>query len=152
MALATLLSQYIRRKLTRRAATPLSPQDRAEGAGERIAMDFTFTTELHYLIHHVDGEFVAHCLDMDLVGSGATTEDAIDELNTAVRSVVFFAIKTETFDVLSLSKGAPEEYWTLFETARVTSGTEVRTLEVSAEFAPVAVKQCHFTYCLAVAA
>ena len=115
-------------------------------------MDFTFTTELHYLIHHVDGEYVAHCLDMDLVGSGNTTEDAIDELNTAVRSLVFFAIKTQTFDVLSLSKRAPENYWELFETAREASGTEVRTLEVSAEIAPVAVKQCHFTYCLAVAA
>ncbi len=24
-------------------------------------MEFTFKTQLHYLIHVVDGEFVAHC-------------------------------------------------------------------------------------------
>lgn len=139
-------------KLIESAANLLNPKDRALSAGERITMDFTFTTELHYLIHHVDGDFVAHCLDMDLVGSGETTDDAVDELNTAVRALVFFAIKTATFDVLSLSKAAPKEYWELFESARQTSGTVSRTLEVSAEIAPVAVKQCHFTYCMAVAA
>jgi len=115
-------------------------------------MDFTFTNQLHYLIHNVDGEDVAHCLDLDLVGSGATADEAINELNTAVCALVFFAVKTKTYDVLSLCKSAPVRYWDLFEEAKNTSGTEVRTLEVSPELAPIAVNQCHFTYCLAVAA
>jgi hypothetical protein len=114
-------------------------------------MDFTFTTQLHYLIHNVDGEDVAHCLDLDLVGSGNTADEAIDELNTAVCALVFFAVKTKTYDVLSFCKKAPVRYWDLFEEAKL-SGVEVRTLEVSPELAPVAVSQCHFTYCLAVAA
>lgn len=115
-------------------------------------MEFTFTTELHYLIHHVDGEFVAHCLDLDLVGSGNEKQEAIDELNTAVRALVYFAVKTDTFDIQALSKRAPKEYWTLFDEAKSTSGTESGTLEVGAELAPVSVKLCHFTYCMAVAA
>lgn len=115
-------------------------------------MDFTFSTQLHYLIHFVDGECVAHCLDMDLVGSGDTEEAAIAQLNTAVRSLVYFAIKSNVFEILTLSKSAPSRYWEMFEAAKRLTGTRTRTLEVSAEIAPVTVKECHFTYCLAVAA
>jgi hypothetical protein len=115
-------------------------------------MDFTFAKQLNYLIHHVDGEHVAHCLDMDLVGSGKTKNDAIAELNSAVRALVFFALKTGTLDILSLSGKAPGRYWEQFEDAKRTSGTVIHTLDISPEIAPVTVKQCHFTYCLAVAA
>ncbi len=115
-------------------------------------MDFTFSKELHYLIHRVDGELVAHCLDMDLVGSGSTDKEAIEELNTAVRALVFFAVKTKTFDIVSLCKKAPQNYWDLFEEAKQTSGTKTCTLDVSPEIAPVLVKHCHFTYHLAFAA
>ena len=115
-------------------------------------MDFTFSAQLNYLIHQVDGDYVAHCLDMDLVGTGDNKDDAIAELNTAVRALVFFALKTETFDILSLCKRAPRDYWDMFDEAKRTSGTTTCTLEVSPEIAPVTVKQCHFTYCFAVAA
>jgi hypothetical protein len=115
-------------------------------------MDFEFSTQLNYLIHHVDGDYVAHCLDMDLVGTGDTTDEAIEELNTAVRALVYFALKTDTFDILSLCNRAPKDYWGMFDEAKRTSGATVCTLEVSPELAPVTVKQCHFTYCYAVAA
>jgi hypothetical protein len=78
-------------------------------------MDFTFTNQLHYLIHTVDDEVVAHCLDMDLVGTGDTTDEAIEELNTAVCSLVLMAMKTSTFDIQSLCEEAPVRYWQLFE-------------------------------------
>jgi len=116
-------------------------------------MEFTFTTQLHYLIHSVDGEYVAHCLDMDLVGTGDTIEDSIDELNAAVRSMVFFAVKVKAFDILSLSKAAPERYWEVFESAKKMNGVETRTLDVGPEVEPVAVTECRkYTYSLAVAA
>lgn len=115
-------------------------------------MEFTFSKQLHYLIHSADGEQVAHCLDLDLVGSGETAEQAIEELNSAVRALVIFAIKTQTFDVDSLGKQAPEKYWDMFEEAKQTSGVKTETLDVSPEIAPVSVQQCHFTYCLAYAA
>jgi hypothetical protein len=115
-------------------------------------MDFTFSKQLNYLVHHAEGEYVAHCLDMDLVGTGQDQDEAIAELNTAVRALVYFALKTETFDILSLCKEAPTRYWDMFDEAKKTSGTITRELEVSPELAPVTVKQCHFTYCFAVAA
>jgi hypothetical protein len=116
-------------------------------------MDFTFSTQLHYLIHFVDEEYVAHCLDMDLVGTGDSIDDAIDELNSTVRSIVYFAVKSEVFDILSLTKSAPERYWELFEGAKKKTGVQTRTLDVGSDLEPVTVKQCrHFTYCLAVAA
>jgi hypothetical protein len=115
-------------------------------------MDFTFAKQLHYLIHHVDGEYVAHCLDMDLIGSGDTKENAVQQLNTAVRALVFFALRTDNFDIGRLCGRAPEDYWGKFDEAKRTSGTTTRTLDILPEVAPVTVKQCHFTYCLAVAA
>jgi hypothetical protein len=104
-------------------------------------MDFTFTTQLHYLIHFVDGEYVAHCLDADLVGTGASKDQAIDELNTAVRSLAYFAIQTQTFDVMGLCKQAPERYWDKFEKAKQASGTKEHSLDVCPELEPVTVKQ-----------
>ncbi len=112
-------------------------------------MDFTFTSQLHYLIHYVDGDYVAHCLDMDLVGTGETKDDAVCALNTAVRALVYFALKSREFEMLSTK--APERYWDLFSEAS-KSGTQIHTLEISPELSPVQVNQCHFTYCLAMAA
>lgn len=136
----------------------IQPTEALEGSADRTQrekrtiMDFTFTTQLHYLIHVVDGEYVAHCLDMDLVGTGSKKESAIEELNTAVRGLVVFAIQSETSNILTFCKRAPARYWDIFEEARRTSGTVTQTLEVSPELSPVRVSQCHFTYCLAVAA
>jgi hypothetical protein len=112
-------------------------------------MEFTFAKQLNYLIHQADGEHVAHCLDMDLVGSGDTKEAAITQLNLAVKSLVFFAFRTNTLDILSLAGRAPDRYWNWFDDAKRTSGTTLHTLDVSPEIAPVTVKQCHLTYCLA---
>ena len=115
-------------------------------------MEFTFSKQLHYLIHTADGEQVAHCLDMDLVGSGKTDEEAIAELNCAVRALVFFAVKTQASDIEGLSKRAPESYWGMFEEAKRRNGFETRKLALSPEIAPVTVQQCNLTYCLAYAA
>jgi hypothetical protein len=115
-------------------------------------MDFTFAAELYYLIHFVDGDFVAHCLDMDLVGVGPTQDDAVCALNTAVQTFVYFAIKTVSLNALNNTKRAPQRYWDMFDEAKKQRGVETYTLEVSLEPSPVQATQCHLTYCLAVAA
>jgi hypothetical protein len=112
-------------------------------------MEFTFAKQLNYLIHQADNEHVAHCLDMDLVGSGETKEAAIAQLNFAVKSLVFFALKTNTLDICSLAGRAPDRYWECFNEAKRVSGSEVHTLDISPEISPVSVRQCHLTYCLA---
>jgi hypothetical protein len=111
-------------------------------------MDFTFAQPLHYLIHHSDGEYVAHCLDMDLVGTAKNEKDAIEQLNDAVRVLVLLSFQSQR----SVYQHAPKRYWDMFEEAKTKNGTKTRTLVISAEISPVTVKQCHFTYCLAVAA
>ena len=115
-------------------------------------MDFTFSTQLHYLIHFVEGEYVAHCLDMDLVGTGTSEDRAIETLNTAVRAHVLFAIRSNILDIAAYCKAAPDRYWTMFENAKMRSGVKTCTLDINPELSPVMVKKCHFTYCLAVAA
>lgn len=126
-------------------------------------MNFTFTTQLHYLIHVVEGKYVAHCLDADLVGTGETREDAIDELNTAVRMLAFFGIEAQVFDIMSLCKQAPERYWEKFDRAKQAHGAAEYTLDVCSQVDPVKVKQREsastpsdpvftkreFTYCVA---
>jgi hypothetical protein len=127
-------------------------------------MEFTFRTQLHYLIHAVDGEYVAHCLDADLVGTGKSKAEAIEELNLAVRMLAFYAISSNVFDIMSLCKQAPERYWQKFESAKRTSGTEEHELEVCPDLPLISVQQGdaarphpvepvfkkrEFTYCVA---
>jgi hypothetical protein len=115
-------------------------------------MDFTFASQLHYLVHQVDGEYVAHCLDLDLVGSGSDIDGAVNQLNDAVRAVVFFCMKRGAKDVSAHCHRAPSEYWEKFREALGDHEPVFKTLDVAPEVAPVNVMECHFTYCLAVAA
>ena len=127
-------------------------------------MDFTFKTQLHYLIHVVGGDYVAHCLDADLVGTGKSRKEAIEELNVAVRMLALYAISSNVFDNTSLCKQAPERYWQQFEQAKLASGTEEHALDVCPELPSVNVQQREaarpqplepvfkkreFTYCVA---
>ena len=114
-------------------------------------MDFTLSSQLHYLIHQADGEYVAHCLDMDLVGSGATIDEAVTEANTGVQALVLFALRNGSEQLLADCKQAPDEYWDMYEEAKQSGRTETRTLEVHPALQPVAVSQCHYTYCLSLA-
>jgi hypothetical protein len=111
-------------------------------------MEFTFETELHYLVHEADGDKVAHCLDLDLVGVGQTNDEAIDALNSAVVGMILFVLKTESFSALPAK--APKEYWEMFEVAS-QAGITKSTLEIP-EGKSMTVNECHYRYCVAVAA
>ena len=115
-------------------------------------MDFTFTSQLHYLVHQVDGEFVAHCLDLDLVGTGSSVEEAVEQLNDSVRIVVYFCMKSGQTDVSSRCQRAPQKYWDMFSQALDERNPIIKTVDIASELAPVNVMECHFTYCLAIAA
>lgn len=121
------------------AGNATHPRNVAEKS--EVTMDYTFKNQLHYLIHFVDGEHVAHCLDADLVGTGKTKEQAINELNTAVRMLAFYATSSKVFDIMSLCKQAPERYWQKFEKAKKVSGAKEYTLDVCADLPPVQIEQ-----------
>lgn len=111
-------------------------------------MEFTFETELHYLVHEVEGDKVAHCLDLDVVGVGNTNEDAIDALNTAVIGLILFMVRTDSLS--AVPKKAPKSYWDMYEEASKL-GTTKSTLEIP-EGKSLTVNECHYSYCVAVAA
>jgi hypothetical protein len=115
-------------------------------------MDFTFTSQLHYLVHEVDGEQVAHCLDLDLVGSGPDLDSAVYQLNDAVRAVVYFCMKSGAANTSGRCQRAPQEYWDMFSQALDEKEPIIKTVEIASEVAPVTVMECHFTYQLAVVA
>lgn len=113
-------------------------------------MNFVFAQPLHYLIHEADGETVAHCLDMDLVGAGATENEAVECLNTAVRYQVVIALKNE--NIALLRSKAPSHYWEMFSEALISGTTHAYKLDLHPEIAPVDVREASLTYLLAKAA
>jgi hypothetical protein len=115
-------------------------------------MNFTFTNQLHYLVNKVDGEHVAHCLDLDLVGSGADVDSAVEQLNDAVRAIVYFCMKSGAQDTSAHCQKAPKEYWEMFNQALDDRAPVFKTVDVASEIAPVTVMECHFIYQLAIAA
>lgn len=110
---------------------------------------FLFSEPLHYLLHEVDGEKVAHCLNMDLVAAGDGIEEAVRRLNELVRYQVSYALKNNVLEMLRTK--APARYWEMFNDASM-AGTKSYKLELHPDVAPVSVKECHLTYFLAVAA
>ena len=48
----------------------------------------TTITELHYLFDTSDGKIVAHCLDLDLMASGDTREEAQKRLTACVEQQI----------------------------------------------------------------
>lgn len=116
-------------------------------------MDFTFTSQLHYLVHQVDGEegHVAHCLDLDLVGSGNSVDDAVNQLNDLVRGVVYYCIKAGVRDTSMHCSRAPQSYWDMFQEACDANECSFKTLDVNPDISPVNIMECHFTYNLAIA-
>lgn len=112
-------------------------------------MGFIFAEPLHYLVHEADGEQVAHCLNMDIVASGANTEEALGRLNELVRFQVSYALKNGILEFLRTK--APARYWEMFSEASL-GGAKSYKLELHPDVAPVDVKECHLTYFVAVAA
>lgn len=54
-----------------------------------------------------EGRWVAHCLEMDIVGHGDDPESALKELEDLIAMQISFAISTNDFDLLY--KPAPPE-------------------------------------------
>ena len=71
----------------------------------------TKTPQLHLdiIIEKQDSEFVAHCLQMDIVSSAITEEIAVQEMVDLISAQVEFAIKHDNLEYLF--KPAPAETW-----------------------------------------
>lgn len=82
-------------------------------------------TALHYLFSHVEDRTIAHCLDLDLVTSGATLEEAEEKLNALVLCQIGSCWVSGNFAQLRFK--APLEYWQELKNARhlETTGLEI---------------------------
>ena len=73
----------------------------------------TVLTVLHYLFTRSGGKIVAHCLDLDLVTSGADIEGAEERLNAVVLSQIASCFTAGNFAQLRFK--APLKYWQALE-------------------------------------
>jgi len=73
---------------------------------------------LHYLFSSSEGKDVAHCLDLDLVASGKTREEATKRLTAIVKAHVELALDRGNYG--SLATAAPKKYWELFFNGKPT--------------------------------
>jgi len=96
---------------------------------------------LHYLFSDSHGKTIAHCLDLDLVVTGASLEEADTRLDGLVRSHVEMSLQTG--NLANLATPAPSSYWKKFaEGIPLDFGSN--TLELSVpEIVPLANTQSH---------
>jgi len=67
---------------------------------------------LHYLLSKTAGVHTAHCLDLDLVATGESCEEAAAKLDRLVKATIELAIKTQDLD--NLKTTAPQNFWNDF--------------------------------------
>ena len=85
---------------------------------------------LHYLFDHAGDRVVAHCLDLDLVTSGANLEDAEASLDAVVR--MQFATCFKSGNLRQLLLEAPDAYW-----AALRTGKQIGRKDLEVEIPPV---------------
>ena len=83
---------------------------------------------LRIVFYQEDGDWIAHCLEFDLVGDGATTEKALASLSTAIRIQIEQSIKHG--NPRNLFSPADGEYF-----RRFAEGTDITVgqLEISTD-------------------
>jgi hypothetical protein len=78
---------------------------------------------LRVLLYEEDGEWNAHALEMDLVGSGPTPEKAESELRGAVFSQISFAAQMNDLDLIY--HPAPSKYFDRWRKAQQQMLTDI---------------------------
>jgi len=67
---------------------------------------------LHYLLSESEGKHVAHCLDLDLVATGPSRQEATAKLDRLVKAHIELALTTG--QLLNLVTKAPNKFWDQF--------------------------------------
>lgn len=64
---------------------------------------------LDVLVEMQDGEYVAHCLQLDIVATGPTEEQAVSDVLDLVQAQIDFATANDNLE--SIMKPAPLDVW-----------------------------------------
>ncbi|OHB93575.1 MAG: hypothetical protein A3E19_04895 [Planctomycetes bacterium RIFCSPHIGHO2_12_FULL_52_36] len=65
--------------------------------------------DLRVVIYKEDDDYIAHCLEMDIMGTGGTLEIAIEEMKRLVEAQISYCFDKHIED--TLLSPAPPEYW-----------------------------------------
>jgi predicted RNase H-like HicB family nuclease len=77
---------------------------------------------LRAILYREDGVWIAHCLELDLIGDGATQEEALELLSQAILTQVEASIHYQSLH--SLFRPAEAKYFEMFAAGRdVAIGT-----------------------------
>ncbi len=90
--------------------------------------------EIHVdaLIYEEDGVVVAHALQFDIVSTGDSIQDAVNDLTEACQAQLEYAIKHKNMD--NLFRPAPPDVWdNFFEAQRVRSQRKTQTAKPDAK-------------------
>ena len=90
----------------------------------RVKMSIPRKEELSFrvLLYKEDGEWTAHALELDLIGSGESEDSALADLHKAVGCQISFAIQKK--DISMLSREVPKEYFVRWKESRASCGTD----------------------------
>ena len=77
------------------------------------------------------GQWIGHCLDLDIVSQGNSPEEALRMIREATEMSVIDAMN-DGLDPKAVYKRAPERYWARFKDA-MDHGTPVDSLELEAD-------------------
>ncbi len=82
---------------------------------------------LHYLLSQSEGKHVAHCLDLDLVATAGSREQAAAKLDRLVKATIELAPGTQQF--ANLATRAPQSFWNDYASGNAVE-LEPKTLRI----------------------
>ncbi len=82
------------------------------------------SVKLNVLIYHEEGEWVAHCLQMDLVATANSNREVEDNIIDLIKCQVIFAFQNDNLGFIF--KPAPPEEWAKLQTAKICGIRKLR--------------------------
>lgn len=80
--------------------------------------------KLNVLIYKESNEWIAHCLQMDIVTTGQDEKDVEKDIINLIKAQIIFALQNNNLS--NLFKPAPEEEWAKLEYATKCSNIKIK--------------------------
>jgi hypothetical protein len=109
-----------------KALKPVSRKEGGREMGSIKGIDYIMKPHirLNIIVHEEENEYVAHCLEMDIVATNSTSRKAVNDLIDLIKAQITFAIENNNEDYLLRS--APFNVWEKIRTARKCDSRIIR--------------------------
>jgi hypothetical protein len=98
----------------------------------------TFRLPLKAVLYREDGRWIAHCLELDVIGDGPTVRKAMKEMFKAMAAQIQFCVKHNCRENLFVP--ADKELWAMFATGKNIAEGEVIFRELKKKKSPVEIE------------